>query len=408
MNTFKKFFFVILLQLATIYGISQIDSLLKNKDLNTFSKHTVLIKIDGDEYFLSEDIHVQFEIDFKEDSLQYPKFEGFNIRVGPVTNNRSRALAGGATERSKTIQYILNSTNSGEYIIESPIFFVDGKEIKGWKKIIILDTLLTKKEESEAIVSIFENVPNQLEKNHTLLSKSRVRMEKNTWVGPNNEYLNISKKTASLQKGRKYIEFNVVKYVKNKYFILSQTNHGIEFKTKYNIVSITQDTLIMAPEGRDFFNIGESNKRNQYVFVNSMLIYKFVRLHFETPLSNEDAEKSRITLDIDSAKRSKVTVKDVYSNETKVYRSPVTKKDYERLIKILSSYDLSSFPDENIMFDSIKCHYSILEIWFNDQKKLFKGCFAVPKNYLKLGDFMWEYVMLRTGLDIIRVRKVRL
>ncbi|MCL2435393.1 MAG: BatD family protein [Lentimicrobiaceae bacterium] len=408
MNRLKKSITVILWQLIMIYGVAQNTNLKNNENARNISEYILLIEIDRNEYALGEDIHIKFKIDFKEDSLQYSKFEGFNVRVGPITSNQTRALAGGAIERSKTIQYILNSTDSGEYIIESPIFFIDGKEIKGWEKITVLDTLLTKREENKAIANVFEDAPNQTEKRHKLLSNSQSKIDACTWVGQNKEYLNISKKIATLQKGRQYSEFDMVKYVKNKYFILSQTNHGVEFKTKYNIVSITQDTLILAPEGRDFFDLGEANKQNQYVFVNSMLIYKFVKLHFETSLSNEDAEKSRVTLDIDSAKRSKVTVKDMYSNETKVYRSPVTKKDYERLMKILSSYDLSSFPDENIMFDSIKCHYSILEIHFNDQKKLFKGCFAVPKNYLKLGDFMWEYVMLRTGLDIIRVRKVRL
>jgi len=69
-----------------------------------------------------------------------------------------------------------------------------------------------------------------------------------TWVGQNKEYLNISKKTATLQKGREYTEFNMVKYVKNKYFILSKDTPWNSYKTKFNIVSITQDTLILAPE----------------------------------------------------------------------------------------------------------------------------------------------------------------
>ena len=229
----------------------------------------------------------------------------------------------------------------------------------------------------------------------------------NTWVGQDNEYFNIFNKTATLQKGSEYEKFDVIKYVKNKYFVLSGTNHDVEFTVKYNIVRLTQDTLILSPEGEDLFNLAELNSQNQYVFVNSMLTYKFVKLHYEASYSNEYAVISRITLDIDSAKKSKVTVKDDRSNTPKVYKSPLTKEDYERLIKILSSYDLSFYPNEIIEVDSI-CQIAILEIQFNDQKKLFKRCNAViPKYYSKLGDFMLEYISLRSGIDFMRLGKAK-
>ena len=228
-----------------------------------------------------------------------------------------------------------------------------------------------------------------------------------TWVGQDNEYLNILNKTASIQKGREYKKFDVIKYVKNKYFVLSGTIHDVEFTVMYNIVRLTQDTLILSPEGEDLFNLAELNPQNQYVFVNSMLTYKFVRLHYEASYSDEYAVKSRITLAIDSAKKSKVTVKDDSSDPPKVYRSPVTKQDYERLIKILSSFDLSSFPDEIIKVDSI-CQPAILEIQFNDQKKLFKRWNAViPAYYSKLGDFMTEYISIRSGIDFMRLGKIK-
>ena len=231
----------------------------------------------------------------------------------------------------------------------------------------------------------------------------------NTWVGQDNEYFNMFNKTATLQKESEYENFDVIKYVKNKYFVLSGTNHNVEFTVKYNVVHLTQDTLILSPEGEDLFNLAELNPQNQYVFVNSMLTYKFVSLYYEFSPKEFEEERKTTILYIDSAKRSKVTVKDLYSNETKIYRSPVTKQDYKRLIKILSSYDLSSYPDETIDMDSIQCYNpnSYLEIRFNDQKKIFKGCIWVPKYYLKLGDFMWEYISLRSGIDFMRLGKIK-
>ena len=221
-----------------------------------------------------------------------------------------------------------------------------------------------------------------------------------TWVGENKEYLNISKKTATLQKGRDLMQLEVAKYVKNKYIILSKTEHTIAFKSQYNIVRITPDTLILHPEGNDFFELGEPNKQNHYVFVNSMRNYKFVKLHYEI-LSHWNNE-IKFFLDIDSAKKSKVTVRDEYFNETKIYKSPVSKKDYERLIRILSSFDIDSSPDEKIWIDN-QHRNSILEIQYNDQKKIFKG--GIPIGYSKLADFMWEYISLRAGIDVMRMRQ---
>ena len=182
------------------------------------------------------------------------------------------------------------------------------------------------------------------------------------------------------------MQLEVVKYVKNKYIILSITEHSVEFKTKYNIVHITPDTLILSPEGNDFFELGEPNKQNQYVFVNSMRNYKFVKLHFEITSNNFkhdgehlDNEKSIATLDMDSARRSKVTVKDNSSKEPQIYRSPISKKDYERLVKILSSCDLDGYPDVNVRMD-ITNRNSILEIWYNDQKKIFMQISVIPSH----------------------------
>jgi hypothetical protein len=241
-------------------------------------------------------------------------------------------------------------------------------------------------------------------------ASSQPNIHKITWVGQNKEHLNISKKTACLQKDRKFIQFDMVKYVKGKYIIFSNTANGLELKTKYNIVHITQDTLILVPEGNDFFELTESDKQNQCVFANSLRTYKFVKLHYEISSNTvqydyeteTDHLKSGSILDIDSSKKIKITTQKEHFNEPQIYRSPLSNKDYERLIKILSSVDLDSFPDENIRQNDNKFRYSILEIRYNDKRKIFKG--GIPAFYSKLGDFMWEYMALKEGLDVIKVR----
>jgi hypothetical protein len=196
---------------------------------------------------------------------------------------------------------------------------------------------------------------------------------------------------------------------------------------------MSQDTLILSPEGEVFFELSELNSQNQYVFVNSMRTYKFVKLHFETspdtmPHDYEikaDHLESIYILDIDSARKSKVTVSYPYFNETKTYRSPVSKKDYERLIRILSHFDIDSYPNENIWIDDDESNLifdiwynndekmiwnryfpngnAILEIWYNDQKKIFRRC--LPVGYSKLEYFIWEYIALIAGDDVMRVRR---
>jgi hypothetical protein len=232
-----------------------------------------------------------------------------------------------------------------------------------------------------------------------LLSYSQPKIDKITWVGENREHLNISKKMATLQKGANFQQFDVVKYVKNNYFILSQV-HGTEFKQKYNIVRFTKDTLILASDKTDIFELGKPNEQNQYVFVNSMLNYKFVKLHFEVT-SNLRNEPRKYTIDIDSAKKA-IIKEDIYHNEIKIYKTSVSKKDYERLIKILSHCDIDYYPDENIKI-GYENYIQILEIQYNEQKKIFKDC--TPRGYSsKLEGYLWEYIALRTGIETMRVR----
>jgi PKD repeat protein len=227
------------------------------------------------------------------------------------------------------------------------------------------------------------------------------QINKNTWVGQNNEYLNISKKTATLQKGISFIEFDVVKYVKNNYIILSKTKDSIDYKVKYYIVRLAKDTLILYSEGDDFFELSEPNKQNQYVFVNSMLTYKFVSFYFETSSYNFDNPKEDryiYILFIDSARNSRVVIKNESFNEGTMYRAPISEIEYERLVKILSSCDLSSFPEADTVIDK-KSPYQILEISYNDQVKNIGG--TLPDAFAdELIYFMCEYIESRANIDV--------
>lgn len=113
------------------------------------------------------------------------------------------------------------------------------------------------------------------------LSYSQPKIDKITWIGENNEYLNISKKKTSLQKGMEYQEFKVAKFDKNNFIILSKTDDGKKIEQKYNIVHFTKDTLILVPKGEDIFKLAEINEENQYIFFNSMLTYKFEEFYAE-------------------------------------------------------------------------------------------------------------------------------
>jgi hypothetical protein len=229
------------------------------------------------------------------------------------------------------------------------------------------------------------------------------QINKTTWVGQNREHLNISKKTATLQKGTRFIEFDAVKYVKNSYIILSKTKDEVEFRVKYNIVRLTKDTLILAPEGYDLFELSEPDQQNQCVFVNSLLSYRFVSFYFETSTNNFDYPKEDryiYILYIDSAKNSRVVIQNESFNETTMYRAPISKKEYESLIKILSRCDLSSFPEADTVINK-KSPYEILEISYNDQVKNIGGLRCLPAVFAdELGCFVCEYIELRANINV--------
>jgi hypothetical protein len=230
---------------------------------------------------------------------------------------------------------------------------------------------------------------------------SQPNIHKTTWVGQNNEHLNISKKTASLQKDTLFYKFEIAKYVKNKYIVLS--NDEVHSQQKYNIVRFTKDTLILTPEELDIFNLSEPNEQNQYIFVNSLLTYKFVSLYYETSFYNFDKPKEdrlKFILYIDSAKNSRVVIQNESFNEGTMYTAPPSKIEYECLVKILSSCDLSSFPEGDTVVDK-ESPYEILEISYNEQVKKIRGFACLPDTFAdELGYFVCEYIELRANINV--------
>jgi len=148
MTLIKKLHILLLLQLILICGVAQNDITSMFGNNGIFSKYAVSIEIEKNEFSIAENIYVKFKIDFIEDSIQNPKFDGFKIVSGPNTST-SRNMVNGVTTQTKSISYVLKPNNSGDCVIESPIFFINGTEVKGQKKITVLNTALTKEEQSE-------------------------------------------------------------------------------------------------------------------------------------------------------------------------------------------------------------------------------------------------------------------
>jgi len=181
---------------------------------------------------------------------------------------------------------------------------------------------------------------------------SQPKISKITWIGENNQYLNLSKKKPTLQQGVSYKQFERVKYGKGD-IILSGMYNSIKIEQKYKVVRFTQDTLILMPKGKDVFTLCEMNEQNQYVFVNSMLTYKFASLYCETSFNNFDnpkGDKLKFILYIDSAKNSR---------------------------------------------------YEILEIGYSDQVKKINGFTCLPVSFAdELGYFVCEYIELRANINV--------
>jgi hypothetical protein len=156
-NILIQFILTTLLQLIVYYGIAQNDSWLKP----TLSKPTISVETDRDEYSLDEEIYVRFKTTFSDDSVQQPKFEGFRIIKGPSTSISSNMRGRDETEYTKYLSYTLKPNKIGTYIIESPIYFVNGMEIKVWKKIVILKTKPSKKVQSDVKIKTFAENPTE-------------------------------------------------------------------------------------------------------------------------------------------------------------------------------------------------------------------------------------------------------
>jgi hypothetical protein len=228
------------------------------------------------------------------------------------------------------------------------------------------------------------------------LSYSQSKITDITWVGKNKEYLQISKQSAELRKGEHYQKFKINKYVKESHIILSCQHISGYLEQKYNIISFTENTLILEPEGKDVFRLCQPDENNRYVFDNSLNRFTFEKMLFETTLGFY----YKISIYIDSKKNSRVEIQDDYANETAIVRSPISKTDYNKLIAILAARDIGSFPNEYFWTDDendIKCCNSSFEIWYNGSIKKCKGCTHVPFDYDRLKFFLWDYFVLKAS-----------
>ena len=147
---------MILLQLIVPYVIAQNDDLLlKHTGFNMFSKYTVSVETDKNEFSIDENIYVKIKTNFEEDSFQEPNFEGFTI-IGKTISN-SISYNNGVRVRNRIMFYTLKPISSGEYTIKSPLFFVNGEKVQSQKKITVLDVTLKKQDKSELEIQAFAN-----------------------------------------------------------------------------------------------------------------------------------------------------------------------------------------------------------------------------------------------------------
>ena len=142
-STYKKIFNIIFFQIFVFYGVAQ------NDENSNSSKYTLSIEVDKDEYSLYENIYIIYKIDFQEDSIHYPNFEDFTIisKMEHLSHNQQDSVVG----QIKSKSYILKPNSIGEYILESPTFFINGEEIKGWKKITVSNVTQKNQEDNSEI-----------------------------------------------------------------------------------------------------------------------------------------------------------------------------------------------------------------------------------------------------------------
>lgn len=107
------------------------------------------VTTDKEEYKFDEIIELTFELNAKFDSIDIPDLEGFKIISGP-NKSSSVSIQNGVTTESETRTFRLRPIESGRLKINSPTFYVDGKEIKGKAiKIKVDPTNLTDEELKE-------------------------------------------------------------------------------------------------------------------------------------------------------------------------------------------------------------------------------------------------------------------
>jgi len=234
------------------------------------------------------------------------------------------------------------------------------------------------------------------------LAISKPKISDIFWVGKNKEYLQILKKTAELRKGAHTQELKVVKYVKNSYIILSSEHITGYFEQRYDILHFTQDTLILAPVGKDVFKLCQLDENNQYVFINTLNSgFSFTKLHFVTEFFVASLDLYlQINLDIDAERKSRVKLHDDYMNETNIVTTSMGKIDYKRFFQILAACDINSIPEVTSYVpdpEDAKCCNSVLEIQYNGQVKKWKGCTTFPFHYPALEDFLVYYIASKSA-----------
>lgn len=107
------------------------------------------VTTDKEEYKFDEIIELPFELNAKFDSLEIPDLEDFKIISGP-NKSSSVSIQNGVTTESETRIFRLRPIESGRLKINSPTFYVHGKEIKGKSlKIKVDPTNLTEEELKE-------------------------------------------------------------------------------------------------------------------------------------------------------------------------------------------------------------------------------------------------------------------
>lgn len=108
----------------------------------------VKIDVEKKQYKLDEKIEVKFVIDFNEDSITVPKFDGFDLIGGPSTSS-STSIINGETQYNKSWTYYLRPINGGDLLIKTPVYFYKGKQITNKETINVSVSELSNKEKQD-------------------------------------------------------------------------------------------------------------------------------------------------------------------------------------------------------------------------------------------------------------------